>query len=330
MAATDERFRLRPSRRRGSTGSASTSRCPFRSRASCAAFGPTPCSSQGIRRRPRRPARPGARSAPAKRRSSRCTATGASRRGCTARKLRRLLNPLADALAAWAAPPRRRSPARSPFTSRAGASDTAGEPDAVFPAWMRSRARSPIGPPAPLPGRPTALFVGALERYKSVDGLAAAWPRVAAWRGGRAAASSVGSRLEMIERLLAQCGSVEHDRVLSPRRSRGAWTRDRARPSVPLRRAWSRRDRGVPRGRGVVGGSSGGILDLVDDGVTGILVDAGRRRRARRTPRFAYSPIGRLLNGWAKRRKAPVPRLAFDPAGVCEPSPQTRRCRDRP
>ena len=40
---------------------------------------------------------------------------------------------------------------------------------------------------APLPERPTALFVGALERYKNVDGLAAAWRRVAA-RAARGAA----------------------------------------------------------------------------------------------------------------------------------------------
>jgi len=33
-------------------------------------------------------------------------------------------------------------------------------------------------PMRPFPERPTALFVGVLERYKNVDGLVAAWPRV--------------------------------------------------------------------------------------------------------------------------------------------------------
>ena len=30
-------------------------------------------------------------------------------------------------------------------------------------------------PPTPLPGQTTALFVGVLESYKNIDGLAAAW-----------------------------------------------------------------------------------------------------------------------------------------------------------
>ncbi len=35
-------------------------------------------------------------------------------------------------------------------------------------------------PPQPLPQHPQALFVGVLERYKNVDGLAEAWRRAAA------------------------------------------------------------------------------------------------------------------------------------------------------
>src|SRR5207237_1155223 len=52
------------------------------------------------------------------------------------------------------------------------------EPTDEFPAYM-DFASFLQRPPAPLPGRPQALFVGVLERYKNVDGLAAAWRLVA-------------------------------------------------------------------------------------------------------------------------------------------------------
>src|SRR5207248_1111822 len=89
--------------------------------------------------------------------------------------LRRALSPVADAVAGLAL--RRADAIRtvSPFTSRLVRA--AGlEPAAEFPAWMDL---SPfLGPQAPLPERPTALFVGVLERYKNVDGLLAAWKLV--------------------------------------------------------------------------------------------------------------------------------------------------------
>ena len=45
------------------------------------------------------------------------------------------------------------------------------EPDAEFPAYMDLDPFT--GPVKPLPADPAALFVGVLELYKNVDGLAA-------------------------------------------------------------------------------------------------------------------------------------------------------------
>ncbi len=91
---------------------------------------------------------------------------------------RRLLSPLVDALDRYGVrhadavralslytAPARRSGAR-PRTRR-------GLPDLHRPLALHR------GPGRPLPERPTALFVGVLERYKNVDGLVAAWRRVA-------------------------------------------------------------------------------------------------------------------------------------------------------
>src|SRR5262245_85151 len=52
------------------------------------------------------------------------------------------------------------------------------EPADEFPAYMdfESFLQSP---PSPLPEQPQALFVGVLERYKNIDGLAVAWRGVA-------------------------------------------------------------------------------------------------------------------------------------------------------
>src|SRR5213075_1168557 len=65
------------------------------------------------------------------------------------------------------------------------------EPADEFPAFMDfdSFLQEPTGP---LPERPQALFVGVLERYKNVDGLAEAW-RIAAPRIPAARLQIVGS-----------------------------------------------------------------------------------------------------------------------------------------
>src|SRR5204862_1935347 len=61
--------------------------------------------------------------------------------------------------------------------------DVGLEPADEFPAYMDFGSFLQT-PPQPLPRQPQALFVGVLERYKNVDGRAAAWrlaaPRVPA------------------------------------------------------------------------------------------------------------------------------------------------------
>ena len=89
---------------------------------------------------------------------------------------RRFLSRLGDAVAEAAL--RRADAVRtvSPFT--AGLVRELGlEPEADFPAYMDIEPFT--GPTRPLPAQPVALFVGVLEAYKNVDGLAEAWRLVA-------------------------------------------------------------------------------------------------------------------------------------------------------
>ena len=72
-------------------------------------------------------------------------------------------------------------------------------PDDVFPAFMDLEPFA--NEPAPLPKRPQALFVGVLELYKNIDGLADAW-RLAAPRVPEAGLVIVGSGAR--EALVAQ------------------------------------------------------------------------------------------------------------------------------
>ena len=90
-------------------------------------------------------------------------------------RARRVLNPLADAVAAWAV--RRVDAVRtvSDFTT-ALVRELGVAPAATFPAFMDLEPF--LGPPAPLPERRRALFVGVLELYKGLDLLPEAWRRV--------------------------------------------------------------------------------------------------------------------------------------------------------
>ena len=90
-----------------------------------------------------------------------------------------MLSHPADALAS--------SALRRADATRAVSSFTSGLIEEVRgePATGRFQAYSDLSafvehPVAPLPERPTALFVGMLEAYKNVDGLAAAWRRSSA------------------------------------------------------------------------------------------------------------------------------------------------------
>src|SRR5207245_540528 len=79
------------------------------------------------------------------------------------------------------------------------------EPVSVFPAYVDFTTFLER-PPLPPPERPRALFVGVLERYKNIDGLAEAW-RIAARSVPDARLLMVGCGAERwtVERLVGDC-----------------------------------------------------------------------------------------------------------------------------
>ena len=182
---------------------------------------------------------------------------------------RRSISRLADAVAASAL--RRADAVRtvSPFTAQL-VRDLGVEPASDFPAYMDLEPF--VRPPVPLPDEPRALFVGVLESYKNVDGLAEAWRRVT---GGSLHVVGKGTRSDVAERLVREHGA-RWDAELTP-----------AEVAAAMDHAWvlvlPSRSEGMGRvlveafcrGRGVVGTRAGSIPDLVEDGVAGLLVPPG-------------------------------------------------------
>jgi glycosyltransferase involved in cell wall biosynthesis len=151
------------------------------------------------------------------------------------------------------------------------------EPAAVFPAFM-DLAPFTARPPAPLPDRPQALFVGVLELYKNVDGLADAW-RLAAPHLAGATLHVVGrgSRADVAERLVRD---LPESTRWSPRLSTEeiAAALDESTVLVlPSRSEGMGRVivEAFFRGRPVVGARVGGIPDLVREGENGLLIEPG-------------------------------------------------------
>ena len=186
---------------------------------------------------------------------------------------RRVLARAADALAAWSVRRADATRALSRFTSLLVEEARGRAPDAVFPTYSDLSAFA-SAPPAPLPERPTALFVGHLEAYKNVNGLAAAWPRVAAEVAhARLVVVGRGSRRAVIDRLVRSEPTVEHIEWLDPDELARAF--DDA--TVFVLPSWPEGLGRVviesfARGRGVIATNAGGIPDLVRDGVEGVLI----------------------------------------------------------
>lgn len=130
-------------------------------------------------------------------------------------------------------------------------------------------------PRLPVPDAQRILFVGALETYKNVDGLAAAWRQVAAEvPGATLAVVGSGSRRAPIDALVADLpGQVEHFPSRDPLELVRLLDESRALvlPSWPegLGRVVLE---AFARGRTVVATDAGGIPDIVEDGRDGILV----------------------------------------------------------
>jgi glycosyltransferase involved in cell wall biosynthesis len=186
---------------------------------------------------------------------------------------RKALAPLADALARFGL--RRSDGVRtiSAYTSSL-VREVGAEPTAEFAAFMDLEPFLEHDP-VPLPERPTALFVGVLERYKAVDVLAEAW-RLAAPRLPDAVLHIVGRGTlhDVPEQLVADLpgqtrwtGSLATLEVahaldgatvlVLPSRSEGL-----GRVVVEA----------FCRGRGVVASRVGGIRDIVDNEANGVLV----------------------------------------------------------
>jgi glycosyltransferase involved in cell wall biosynthesis len=148
------------------------------------------------------------------------------------------------------------------------------EPASVFPAYVDFTTFLER-PPAHLPPQPRALFVGVLERYKNVDGLAAAW-RLAVERMPDARLLVVGSGRERatIEQLV---GELPEQTAWELRLTQEEVARALDESTLLVLPS---RSEGLPRivieafcrGRPVVGTRSGGIPDIVEDGVSGVLV----------------------------------------------------------
>lgn len=187
---------------------------------------------------------------------------------------RRLVTPLADRLAESAVRRADATRAVSTFTARL-IEEARGLPaTAVFSPFSDLSAFAER-PPEPLPKRPTILFVAALEPYKNVVGLDAAWRRLAA-RVPEAALVIVGSgsQREIVDRLGRDFpGRVAHHEWLDPDAVAAAldeatllvlpsWPEGLGRVIIEA----------FARGRGVVATDAGGIPDLVTHEREGLLI----------------------------------------------------------
>jgi glycosyltransferase involved in cell wall biosynthesis len=187
-------------------------------------------------------------------------------------RARGLLRPVSDAIAEWAVDHADGHRAVSAFTASL-VEGRGREPLGVFTTFSDLGAFT--APRVQVPDERRVLFVGVLERYKNVEGLAAAW-RLVARRVPDARLHLVGTgTLTDVAEVLAREG-VRWDRRLEPAAVAAAFDASRALllPSA---------SEGLPRigvesflrGRGVVGTRAGGIPDLVEDQVSGLLVDLG-------------------------------------------------------
>ncbi len=236
--------------------------------------------------------------------------------------LRKMLSPLADALARRGL--RKADGVRTISAYTSGVVRELGaEPSATFAAFMDLEPFLATEP-TPLPARPTALFVGVLERYKAVDVLAEAW-RLAAPRVPDARLHLVGrgTLREVAERVVAEGdGRVRWDESLpTPEVARAL---DEATVLVlPSRSEGLGRVvvEASCRGRAVVGSRVGGIPDLVTEGETGLLVPSGDARS------LADALVRVLSDGALAERLGAAARVAIEP-WLATPEEYARDVRD--
>ena len=237
-------------------------------------------------------------------------------------RARRGLAPLADAFARFGL--RRSDGVRTISGYTSGLVRSAGaDPTAEFAAFMDLEPFLDA-PPVALPARPTALFVGVLERYKAVDVLADAW-RIAAPR-------VPGATLQLVGRgALAEVPRA----LVADLPAQTSWTESLTAPQVA--RALDdatvlvlpSRSEGLGRvvveafcrGRGVVGSRVGGIPDLVEDGENGLLVPPGN------APALADALVRVLSDPALAERLGAAGRAAVEP-WLATPEDYARRIRE--
>jgi glycosyltransferase involved in cell wall biosynthesis len=190
---------------------------------------------------------------------------------------RRLLSPVADAAARSGIRAADATRALSPFTSSIIERVSGRPATACFPTYSDLSAFNDP-PVVAVPDAQRVVFVGALEAYKNVDGLAAAWRQVAAaLPDARLVVIGNGSRRAVIDHLVADLQQqVEHHPELAPTAVVAELDAARALvlPSWPegLGRVCLE---AFARGRPVVGTAGGGIPDIVTDGHDGLLIPRG-------------------------------------------------------
>ena len=221
---------------------------------------------------------------------------------------RRFLSPLADRIGDHAVRHADAVRTVSDYTTRL-ARAAGVEPAGTFPAFMDL---DPFleRPPQPLPERPVALFVGVLELYKNIDGLAVAWREAAqlvpnaelriVGRGTRTdvvegLVRDLPDRTVWLERLTPSEVAAELDGatvLVLPSRSEGM-----GRVIVEA----------FCRGRPVVATAVGGIPDLVRSGENGLLVESGD------TPALAEAIVRVLTDRAFAERLAAAARPSVEP-----------------
>jgi glycosyltransferase involved in cell wall biosynthesis len=190
---------------------------------------------------------------------------------------RRLLSPLVDAVGRTAVRRADAVRALSGYTEGLVEEVRGTPPTASFEAYM-DLSTFTEKPPAPLPERPTALFVGMLEAYKNIDGLAAAWRRVVReLPDALLVIVGEGSRRDVVDELTAELPqNVEHIERLLP-----DGVSDQMDHSTVL--VLPSRSEGLgrvlvesmARGRGIVASRVGGIPDVARDDREALLVEPG-------------------------------------------------------
>jgi glycosyltransferase involved in cell wall biosynthesis len=187
---------------------------------------------------------------------------------------RRLLSPFTDRVADAALRRADATRALSGFTSGLIEGVRGVPANISFPTYSDLSAFT-AAPLQPFPERPTAVFVAMLEAYKNVDGMAAAWRRVAAARpDALLILIGKGSRRRVIDELVRDLPEqVEYHPALLPDEVAAAIDRS----TVLVLPSWPEGLGRViieafARGRGVVATGAGGVLDLVTDGVEGLLI----------------------------------------------------------